>query len=469
MGLKVIILAAGKGKRMASDIPKVLHPLGGVPLLTHVVKTAQKLSADSIYVIHGNGGSKVQERLNDLPVNWIHQHQQLGTGHAVMQALPYCDDNDQVLVLYGDVPLISKETLERLLKGALFRGLGLVVAELPDPTGFGRILRNDVAHIIGIVEHKDATPAQRKIKEINTGIMTTFAGHLKEWLPKLTNENTQQEYYLTDIVALAVASGIPVGGVTVNQIEEIQGVNDRFQLASLERRYQQRFARELMYSGVTIMDPNRIDIRGEVEISNDVILDINVVLEGKVKIGKNCYIGPNVILRNSSLENNVIVQANSMVDGSEIQSDCEIGPFARIRPGSKVLNKARIGNFVEVKKSTVGFGSKVMHLSYIGDASIGGNVNIGAGCITCNYDGINKWSTSIEEGAFIGSNVALVAPVTIGKEATIGAGSTITADAPAGQLTLGRNRQQTIASWKKSKKNNYQVLSETKPVNSGEL
>lgn len=452
MGLKVMILAAGKGRRMISEIPKVLHPLGGIPLLTHVVKTAQLLSADSIHVVYGNGGSTVREVLDHLPVNWIDQHQQLGTGHAVLQAMPYCNDQDQVLVLYGDVPLIEVDTLRRLLKDTPPNGLGLVVAELDDPTGFGRIIRNDVANIIGIVEHKDANPQQRAIKEINTGIMTATAGQLKNWLPKLTNQNKQQEYYLTDIVALAVASGIPVGGVVVNRIEEIQGVNDRLQLASLERCYQRRLAKELMYAGVTIADPQRIDIRGEVKIGSDVVLDINVVLEGKIKIGKNCYIGPNVVIRNATLADHVTVEANSVIDGAIIQSHCQIGPFARIRPGTVIDKQVQIGNFVEVKKTSIGKGTKVCHLTYLGDATLGEQVNIGAGCITCNYDGVNKWQTIIEDHAFIGSNTAMVAPVTIGKGATVGAGSTITMQVPASHLTLSRSKQETIANWQRPQK-----------------
>lgn len=460
MSLKVVILAAGKGRRMVSEIPKVLHPLGGIPLLTHVVKTAQQLSADEIYVVYGNGGSTVHEELSHLPVTWIDQHKQLGTGHAVLQAMPYCNEDDQVLVLYGDVPLISLDTLRRLLRDTPPNGLGLVVAELKDPTGFGRIIRNDVANIIGIVEHKDASKAQLKIKEINTGIMTVSAGQLKSWLPQLTNQNSQQEYYLTDIVALAVSSGRPVGGVMVDRIEEIQGVNDRVQLATLERRYQQCLARDLMYAGVTIVDPKRIDIRGEVEIESDVILDINVVLEGKVSIGKNSYIGPNVVLRNSILADHVTIEANSVIDGAIIGSQCQIGPFARLRPGTVIDQHVNIGNFVEIKKSTIGKGSKANHLTYLGDATIGEYVNIGAGCITCNYDGANKWPTIIEDHVFVGSNCSLVAPLTVGKNSTIGAGSTITANVPAAYLTLSRAQQQTIENWERPTKRNVAHVSE---------
>lgn len=452
MGLKVIILAAGKGRRMMSDVPKVLHTVGGIPLLTHVVKTAQQLEANGIYIVYGNGGDTVHKVLENLPVNWIEQSQQLGTGHAVMQAMPYCEDSDQILILYGDVPLIAVDTLRRLLRDTPLNGLGLVVAEMADPTGFGRIIRNDVANIIGIVEHKDATDLQRQIKEINTGIMTMPAGQLKAWLPKLTNQNQQNEYYLTDIVALAVASGLPVGGVMVNRIEEIQGVNDRVQLASLERRYQRRFAKQLMLKGVTIADPRRIDIRGEVDIASDVTLDINVVLEGTVKIGKNCYIGANVVLRNATLGEHVIIEAHSVIDGAVIHSHCQVGPFARIRPGTVLDENVHVGNFVEVKKTSLGKGSKANHLAYLGDTIIGVGVNIGAGCITCNYDGANKWQTTIEDNAFIGSNTSLVAPLIVGTGATIGAGSTITRNVPAQQLTLSRSLQQSFANWKRPTK-----------------
>ncbi len=449
MGLSVVILAAGLGKRMASNIPKIMHPLGNVPLLEHVVNTAQTLNPDAIHVVYGNGGSIVHQALDYLPVHWVKQDEQLGTGHAVLQAMPECKDNDQVLVLYGDVPLITKRSLQQLLDGTQKNGLGLIVTELEDPTGFGRIIRNEMGNIIAIVEDKDATEQQRKIKEINTGIITTSARFLKTWLPELKNTNKQSEYYLTDIVALAVAGGHPVGGVMAHRSEEVRGVNDRWQLAKLERYYQYTIAKELAYAGVTIMDPNRLDIRGEVETGTDVVLDVNVILEGKVVIGSNCRIGPNVLIKNAQIGNDVVIHANSVIEDAKIADNAEIGPFARLRPGTVIEEKAKVGNFVETKNTTLGAGSKASHLTYLGDATIGKNVNIGAGTITCNYDGVNKWATTIGDGAFIGSNASLIAPIKIGKNATIGAGSSISEDAPADKLSIARSKQSVIKDWKR--------------------
>lgn len=452
MGLCIVILAAGKGKRMMTDMPKVLHTVGGIPLLEHVVKTAKSLNPDAIHVIYGNGGVFVTDKLHHLLVHWIEQEQQLGTGHAVLQALPECQDHDQVLVLYGDVPLISARTLRQLLQETPPNGLGLIIAELDDPTGFGRIIRNEMGNIISIVEHKDASVQQRSIHEINTGILTTSARHLKNWLPRLKNKNKQREYYLTDIVALAVKDGYPVGGVLAHCQEEIQGVNDLWQLACLERYYQQMQAKRLTYSGVTIRDPSRLFVRGHTNIESDVILDVNVILEGDVSIGKNSYVGPHVILRDVEIGENVEILANSIVEGAKIAEGCSIGPFARIRPGTIIEKKAKVGNFVEIKKTVLGENSKANHLTYLGDAVIGKEVNIGAGTITCNYDGLQKWPTCIGDKAFIGSNTSLVAPITIGDAATIGAGSTITQDAPKNQLTLGRARQCSIEGWNAPKK-----------------
>lgn len=449
MGLIVVILAAGKGKRMASDVPKILHPLGGIPLLERVVNTAKTLNPDAIHVVYGNGGSTVQEALDYLPVHWIKQDEQLGTGHAVLQALPHCKDSDQVLVLYGDVPIITVQTLEQLLQGTQKNGLGLIITELEDPSGFGRILRNEMGNIIAIVEHKDATERQRTIKEINTGIITTSARFLKSWLPELKNNNKQQEYYLTDIVAMAVKSGHPVGGIMASCGEEVLGVNDRWQLAKLERYYQYTLAEELAYAGVTIMDPKRLDIRGKVETGIDVVIDINVVLEGNVSIGANCKIGPNVVIKNSSIGDHVTIHANSVIEEAKIADHAEVGPFARLRSGTAIESNAKVGNFVEMKNTTLGAGSKANHLSYLGDATIGKEVNIGAGTITCNYDGVNKWATNIGDGAFIGSNTSLIAPITIGDRATIGAGSSISKDAAPNKLTLARPKQTIIKNWKR--------------------
>lgn len=452
MGLNVVILAAGKGKRMASAMPKILHPLGGIPLLERVVDTATALKPDNIFVVYGNGGSKVHDTLDYLPVTWIKQDEQLGTGHAVQQAMPQCKDADKVLVLYGDVPLITKKTLENLLNDTPRNGLGLIVTELEDPTGFGRILRNEMGNIIAIVEEKDATKVQRKIKEINTGIITTSAKHLKSWLPALKNNNKQNEYYLTDIVALAVESGHPVGGIMADCREEVRGVNDRWQLAKLERYYQYTQAKELAYSGVTIADPNRLDIRGQLETGKDVFLDVNVIVEGTVKIGSNCSIGPNVVLKNTTIKDNVTILANSVIDGAVIKKGANIGPFARLRPGTVIERDAKVGNFVETKNTILGEGSKAPHLTYLGDATIGKKVNIGAGTITCNYDGCNKWPTTIGDSAFIGSNTCLIAPVTIGSKATIAAGSSISKDAPPEMLTLARAKQNSVENWKRPRK-----------------
>lgn len=452
MGLQVIILAAGKGQRMMSELPKVLHPLAGVPLLERVVHTAQQLNPQAIHVVYGNGGSAVSQALPHLPVNWVEQTQLLGTGHAVMQALPHCPDHERVLILYGDVPLISAQSLQKLLEQTPADQLGLIVAELANPHGFGRILRNPQGKITAIVEQRDADSAQQAIKEINTGIMTAPVQQLKKWLPQLKNTNQQREYYLTDVIALAAGEGLTVHGSTALCSEETRGVNDRVELSELERFYQRQTATALMRQGVTIADPNRIDIRGDAKIAADVFIDINVVLEGQVVIGKNSRIGPHVWLKDVTIAEGVEILANSVIEGAVIGENCHIGPFARIRPGTVLDSSVKIGNFVEVKKSRLGKNSKAPHLTYLGDAEIGERVNVGAGTITCNYDGVNKSPTFIGDGAFIGSNTALVAPVTIGKNAVIGAGSTISREAPADALTVARARQTTIKGWKRKPK-----------------
>ena len=451
-GLQVIILAAGKGQRMMSDLPKVLHPLGGKSLLERVINTAQQLHPQAIHVVYGNGGAAVSETLRHLPVNWVEQTQLLGTGHAVLQALPYCADDQRVLVLYGDVPLISVNSLKTLLTQTPPEGLGLIVAELSQPDGFGRIIRNQQGHITAIVEHRDANDQQLKIQEINTGIMTAPAAKLKEWLPQLKNSNQQQEYYLTDVIALAVKQGLFVQGVKAASNEEIRGVNDRVELAALERFYQRQMANALMRQGVTVADPNRLDIRGEVTIAADVFLDINVILEGRVVIGRNSRIGPNVWLKDVEIGTDVDIFSHSVIEGAVIEGSCKVGPCARIRPGTVLEAGATVGNFVEVKKTRIGVGSKAHHFGYLGDTTIGHHVNIGAGTVTCNYDGHSKHATIIEDGAFIGSQTALVAPVKVGRNATIGAGSTITRDAPSEALTLARSRQATIKGWHRKSK-----------------
>lgn len=455
MNLNIIILAAGNGKRMYSEIPKVLHCLGGVTMLERVVNTAQRLEPTSIYVVHGNGGEQVKSQLSYLPVHWVQQTKQLGTGHAVLQAIDKIPADDQVLILYGDVPLISIETLESLLNNMPKNGLGLVVTELEDPSGLGRIIRNPMGNIIAIVEHRDANEAQLKIKEINTGILTAPAYRLKNYLPSLKNKNAQSEYYLTDVIALAVSDGCPVGGVLAGCPEEVLGVNDRQQLAKLERYYQRQAAYHLMLQGATLMDPERFDLRGELLVEQDVIIDINVVISGKVTIGANSTIGANTLISDTQVGNHVTIKSHCVIDGAVIEDDCVIGPYARIRPGTHIKKNAHVGNFVEIKSTKLGESSKVNHLTYLGDAVIGKNVNVGAGTITCNYDGATKHPTFIEDNVFIGSNTALVAPIRVGKNATVGAGSTLTQDVPDDTLAITRSKQKTVVGWKrpvKSKK-----------------
>ncbi len=446
MKLSIIILAAGKGSRMKSKQSKVLHKLGGKTLLERVTDTAKQLNGD-VYVIYGFGGEEVKESSKALPVTWVKQEKLLGTGHAVMQALPHIPEDHQVLVLVGDSPLVKLSTLQRLLNVTKPDGVGLVTTEVDDPTGFGRILHDQTGKVLGIVEERDANSEQRKIKEINSGIIVAPAAFLKQWLPVLKNNNAQGEYYLTDIIGLAAKQDIPVKAELSSSPEEVLGINDRIQQAKLERIYQKLSAEALMLKGVTLLDPARFDVRGEVEVEKDVIIDANVVLEGEIHLGENTIIGPNCYLKDVYLGKNVEIKANSVIEGAHIENNAVIGPFARVRPETHLASHTKVGNFVEIKKSTVDKGSKISHLSYIGDASIGKNVNIGAGTITCNYDGIAKHKTIIEDGAFIGSNSQLVAPVTIEKGAYIGSGSTISKTAPANQLTLARARQVTIKGW----------------------
>lgn len=449
MGLSVIILAAGNGSRMHSQQPKVMHELAGRPMLQHVIETAKNIQSDMIHVVYGSGGQQVKNALSHFSVNWIRQEQRLGTGHAVMQALPFCHPDDQVLILYGDVPLISKETLCLLLDQTPDNALGLIVTEKTNPAGFGRIIRNDLGNIIAIVEDKDASNYEKQICEINTGIMTTTVKQFNKWLPQLKNNNTQNEYYLTDAVALAVKEGVAVGGVMAHCNEEMQGVNDRWQLATLERYFQKMTARSLAYSGVKVMDPLRLDVRGEVSVGKDTVLDVNVILEGRVSIGENCYIGPNVVIKNSCIAEGVMIDANSVIDGATIHAQAQVGPFARVRPNSTIGENSKVGNFVEMKASTLGQCSKASHLSYLGDAIIGDDVNIGAGTITCNYDGVKKSKTTIDNGAFIGSNTSLIAPIHVGEKATIGAGSVIINHVPKEQLSLSRAKQECIEGWQR--------------------
>jgi bifunctional UDP-N-acetylglucosamine pyrophosphorylase/glucosamine-1-phosphate N-acetyltransferase len=448
MPLSVVILAAGQGKRMHSDLPKVLQPLGGMTLLEHVVKNAAALSAHAVHVVYGHGAEAVQAAHRHLKLSWVLQAEQLGTGHAVMQALPNIPDGDQVLVLYGDVPLVRPETLKRLTDSAAQGGLAVLTARVPDPKGYGRMLRDGAGRVTRIVEEKDASPAERWIDEINTGLMACEAGKLRRWLAKVGNQNAQKEYYLTDVIAMAVADGTAVDGVLAEDHNETCGINDKQQLAQAEKALRKRTAIELMLAGLTLRDPRRFDLRGSLEFGRDCVIDVNCVLEGRVKLGERVRIGPQAVIRDCEIGDDSEVLAHSVLDGARIGRKVRIGPFARIRPETELGDEAHIGNFVEVKKSRIGKGSKANHLAYVGDAQVGEQANIGAGVITCNYDGALKHVTVIGDGAFVGSDVTLVAPVSIGPGAYIGAGSTITKDAPAGQLTLARARQESKPDWK---------------------
>lgn len=449
MKLGVLILAAGEGTRMRSNLPKVLHGLAGKPLLSHVIDTARGIAPDEICVVYGHAGEQVRSLLDADDIDWCEQQERLGTGHAVQQALPFLQRVDQVIILYGDVPLIRETTLKAMIQGLQETDLMLLTVNLADPTGYGRIVRDDANQVRAIVEHKDANEFQLQIKEINTGIMALKRARLETWLAKIDNKNSQGEYYLTDIIALAVQDGVDIGVVHPDEQEEVMGVNDRKQLAYLERHYQSQMADRLMASGVTLADPARIDIRGSLRAGRDVSIDCNVIFEGDVELADGVSIGPNVLIKDSVIRENVRIFANCVIEDAEIGEASRIGPFARIRPESRLADHVHIGNFVEVKKSRVDSGSKINHLSYVGDSEIGSKVNIGAGTITCNYDGANKHKTIIGDNAFIGSDTQLVAPVEVGSGATIGAGSTITRNTPADRLTLSRAKQITLENWQR--------------------
>ncbi|MDF3022395.1 MAG: glmU [Steroidobacteraceae bacterium] len=436
---------------MKSDLPKVLQPLAGAPLLAHVVSRARVLQPSSIHVVYGHGGDVVRATIKDADLHWALQAEQLGTGHAVMQAMPNVADDELVLVLYGDVPLIDAGTLRQLVAAASAKSMSLLTMMLEDATGYGRIVRKRGA-IRAIVEQKDASKAQQKIREGNSGIMAVPARLLRKWLGKLRNANAQGEYYLTDVIAMAVKDKIKVTPLIAPTLAEVLGVNDKAQLAELEALHRATRARELMRDGATVIDPARIDVRGEVKLGRDVVIEPNVMFEGKVSLGDRVRVGPNVVLRDVSIGADSVIHPNSVLEQSELGTGCLVGPYARVRPGSKLGANSHVGNFVELKKTVLGEGSKANHLTYLGDAVIGKGVNVGAGTITCNYDGVNKATTTIEDGAFIGSGNMLVAPVRIGKDATTGAGSTITKDAPDGQLTLTRAKQMTIEGWKRPRK-----------------
>ena len=448
MGLSIIILAAGQGTRMRSDLPKVLQPLAGRPLLSHVLDCCKALSADDICVVYGHGADAVQSVFADEPLRWALQAEQLGTGHAMQKAMPETPDQNRVLVLFGDVPLLMPETLSTLLSETPVDHVAVLTVDMDDPSGYGRIIR-ERGRVSSIVEEKDAGVDEKAVREINTGVMLSPADKLKVWLKDLSNDNAQGEYYLTDVIAMAVNDKVEVHGIKASSPVEVMGINDKKQLAEAERALQMRRVDKLMQAGVGLADPARVDIRGTLTCGKDVFIDINAVFEGHVELGDGTKIESNNLIRDSKLGAGTVVHSNCHLEGATTGSNCEIGPFARMRPGAELANNVKIGNFVEIKKSTVGDGSKVNHLSYLGDSQVGTGVNVGAGTITCNYDGAAKHKTKIGDRAFIGSNVNLVAPVEIGEGANIGAGSTISKSAPANQLTLTRAKQTTIKGWKR--------------------
>jgi bifunctional UDP-N-acetylglucosamine pyrophosphorylase/glucosamine-1-phosphate N-acetyltransferase len=445
--VNIVILAAGLGKRMHSDMPKVLHHLAGRPLLSHVIEAAEQLAPKVVCVVYGHGGEAVREAVGDKGAVWVLQAPQLGTGHAVMQAVPHLDERWPTLVLYGDVPLIRAQTLKRLIETA-GKGLGLLTAILDDPAGYGRILRKG-KKIVGIVEEKDASVKQRALREINTGIVVAPTGKLKSWLAKLKNDNAQKEYYLTDIVGLATRERVSVTATQAGYAWETLGVNSRAQLAELERIFQRNLAAQLLERGTTLADPSRCDVRGTLVCGADVVIDVNCVFEGEVKLAEGTSIGANCVLRNVKVGPGTRIEPFCHLEDADIGAECRIGPYARIRPGSRLAAQVHIGNFVEVKASEIGEGSKANHLAYIGDSEVGKNVNVGAGTIVCNYDGAYKHRTVIEDDVFIGSDTQLVAPVRVGRGSTLGAGTTLTKDAPAGELTISRAKQVSIPGWKR--------------------
>lgn len=453
MSLKVVILAAGKGTRMKSSLPKVLQPLAMKPLLAHVIETAEQLPTDQIVTVIGHGAERVQTQIQHERVQYVMQEQQLGTGHAVMQANAYYQDDDVVLILYGDVPLTRLATLQDLLGLVSEQSpLSLLTMTLEDSTGYGRIVRDHHHQVTEIVEEKDASPEQKQIREVNTGIMAVKGKYLMQWLDRLSCENAQSEYYLTDIIAMCVEEGRSVATTEPDNLIEVLGVNNKVQLQNLERAYQAQMAEDLMVNGATLMDASRIDIRGSVDIGQDVLIDVNVVFEGKVTLGDRVVIGPNCVLKNCHIANDTKIEAFSHIEDAQVGQACVIGPYARLRPGTELAQSVKIGNFVETKKAKIDAGSKVNHLSYIGDTQMGKGCNIGAGTITCNYDGVNKHQTIIGDHVFVGSDTQLVAPVIVESGATIGAGSTITKLAPADELTLSRSKQLTVKGWQKPKK-----------------
>ena len=449
--LSVVILAAGKGTRMYSDLPKVLHNIAGKPMVKHVIDTVKQLHPQNIHLIYGHGGDVMQARLKDEPVNWVLQKEQLGTGHAMQQAAPFFHDDENILMLYGDGPLITLETLQKLIASKPAHGIALLTVDLLNPTGYGRILRQD-GNVVGIAEQKDANAEQLKITEVNTGVMVSDGASFKKWLARLNNNNAQGEYYMTDVIGLANQDGFQVTAVQADDIMEVEGANNRLQLAALERYYQRKQADKLLLAGVMLIDPARFDLRGKLEHGKDVEIDVNVIIEGDVKLGDRVRIGAGCVLKNCVIGDDVDIKPYSVIEDATIGERAAIGPFSRLRPGAELAAETHIGNFVEIKKAQIGKGSKVNHLTYVGDAEIGSDCNIGAGVITCNYDGANKFKTIIGDNVFVGSDSQLVAPVRLANGSTIGAGSTITDDVNENELVISRVRQQHIQGWKRPTK-----------------
>lgn len=450
--LSVVILAAGQGTRMHSNLPKVLHTIAGKPMLHHVIDAALELKPQNIHLVYGHGGEQVKDRCHNYELIWHHQQQQLGTGHAVQQTVNEIQDSETVLILYGDVPLIKPETLSKLLNQVSASQMALLTVKLYDPQGYGRIIRDQNNRVLAIVEQKDANAEQNRVNEVNTGIMAVKGAQLKTWLSRLENNNAQNEYYLTDIIAMAVADDMTVATTIAENPLEVEGVNNRLQQSRLERFYQRLQAEKLMTQGVTLMDPQRVDIRGSIKVGKDVVIDVNVILEGDVVLEDGVHIGANSVIRNSFLHKQVQVAENCVIEDATLEYQATVGPFARLRPGTHLKKQVHVGNFVEIKNATLGNQTKAGHLSYLGDAEIGENVNIGAGTITCNYDGANKHKTTIGDDVFVGSDSQLVAPVSIEKGATIGAGTTVTSDVKENQLVISRVKQKEIPGWKRPQK-----------------
>ncbi len=448
MSLSVVILAAGKGTRMRSTLPKVLHKIADKPMVQHVIDTVEGIGAENVHLIYGHGGEQLLEKVEAAHLNWIKQSEQLGTGHAMQIAQPHFKKNEKILMVYGDVPLLSAQTLQRLIAAQPSDGIGLLTVELDNPTGYGRIERAD-GEVVGIVEQKDASPAQLAIKEVNTGILVANSDDLSRWLPALSNDNAANEYYITDIIKMAHQEGRTIRAVHPENAVEVEGVNTRLQLAQLERAYQLQKAEQLLLDGVMLRDPARFDLRGELTCGQDVEIDINVIIKGKVTLGDGVVIGANCILIDCDIAAGAQIAPNSIIEASQVGEGATIGPFARIRPQSVIKKEVHIGNFVEVKKSTLGEGSKCGHLTYIGDSTLGRNVNVGAGTITCNYDGANKFQTIIGDDVFIGSDCQLVAPVTVGNGATTAAGTTVVSDVPENALAVSRTKQRNINGWQR--------------------